>query len=147
VVKSWSKCTAGVRVPSVPSADLPAIFLLDYMDREPQATGVSSERAVEGPEIRSGLVGQHNVCGIVPPLRKCRELGRRRLLSSCRWLVASYLLLRGAPSVCAMAFPLFGIVAMLVPAIIAATVSQLAAGVTLNTGVIVGRVAGLTSSA
>jgi hypothetical protein len=62
-------------------------------------------------------------------------------------LVASYLLLRRAPSVCAMAFPLFGIVATLVPGIIAATVSQLAAGVTLNTGVIVGRVAGLTSSA
>lgn len=57
-------------------------------------------------------------------------------------VVAGMLLLRHAAHGYLMAFPLLGIVVMLVPEIIVGTVSQLAAGVTLSPGEIVGPVVG-----
>jgi hypothetical protein len=56
--------------------------------------------------------------------------------------VAGFLLIRRAPVGYVMAFALLGLIVMLVPSIIASTISQLAAGVTLTTGEIVGPVAG-----
>lgn len=56
--------------------------------------------------------------------------------------VTGFLLLGRAPLGYAMAFALFGVIVILVPSIIAATISQLAAGVTLSTGEVVGPVAG-----
>lgn len=57
-------------------------------------------------------------------------------------LAAGALTLHRNPLGYLMAFPLMGIIVMLVPGIIASTASQLAAGVTLTTGEIVGPVAG-----
>jgi hypothetical protein len=56
--------------------------------------------------------------------------------------LAGALLLRRAPLGYLLAFPLLGILVLLAPSIVAATVSQLAAGVSLTPGEVIGPVAG-----
>jgi hypothetical protein len=59
-------------------------------------------------------------------------------------IMAGALLLRRAPLGIVLAFPLLGLLVLLAPCIIAATISQAGAGVSLTPGEIIGPVAGFT---
>lgn len=58
--------------------------------------------------------------------------------------LSGILILRGATFGYLIAFPLFGIIVVLAPAIVAATISQISAGVEFSPGEVIGPIAGFT---